>query len=587
MVVTDAPVAQVGLSPAPPSTRTPRVRVIGDLLLAVEYLVAALFVTVHLWAHLGTRMVAMASDEVFFMWALRHGARVVTRGENPFMTYRLNVPDGVNLIANTSSLALTLPMAPVTVLLGPRVSFAALLTVGLAGTAFAWYLVLRRVVGRPAAALGGAFCGFAPGMISHAAGHVNWVAQFVVPFLVLAVVRLTEPGATLRRGALLGLLATVQAFVNEEVLLYTAIGCAVWLLSYGTFLARVDAGDVRVRAIRLARGLPVAAAVAGTLLAYPLHVQFTGPQAYHGLPGDLGKVGSDLASYWSFSGQSWGGSGGDQPLALNVTEQNSFFGWPLLMVAAVAMAWLWTRILARAVTVTAVCFLGLSLGPMLVVSRRSTDLPMPWRFLGRLPLLEAALPTRFSLVLIPLLGVTLALIVQELGERTRGPARRAGYAVLACVLVPLLPLPIQVSPFPVTPVFVSSGHWKAYVPPGGTLVPVPDNAPVDMSWQADTDADFAVPGGYFLGPDAEGRGLFGTSPIRPSMTLFLDVGRTGNVPPVTDQQRRALRADLAYWRASAMVMPLDAPHAEQVRDLVDELTGTAGQQVDDVVVWRA
>ena len=586
MAVTDAPVAPVGPSPAAPSGDRPnRGRVVGDLLLAVEYLLAALFVTVHLWAHLGTRMVAMASDEVFFLWALRHGARVVTRGENPFLTYRLNVPDGVNLIANTSSLALTLPMTPVTVLLGPRVSFAALLTVGLAGTAVAWYLVLRRVAGRPAAALGGAFCGFAPGMISHTAGHVNWVAQFLVPFLVLAAVRLTEPGTAVRRGAVLGLLLTVQAFVNEEVLLYTVIGCAVWMLSYGAFLGRVDAADVRVRAARLARGLPVAAALALALLAYPLWVQFTGPQAYHGLPGDLGKVGSDLASYWSFSGTSWGGSG-DQPLALNVTEQNSFFGWPLLMVATVGLAWLWPRVLVRAVAVTALCFLGLSLGPILVVSRRSTDFPMPWRFLGRLPLLESALPTRFSLVLIPLLGVTLALIAQELGELTRWPARRGGYAVLACALVPLLPLPIQVSPFPATPAFISSGHWKGYVPPGGTLVPVPDDAPIDMAWQADTDADFAVPNGYFLGPDPEGRGQFGTSPIRPTTTLLLDVGRTGDLPAVTDRMRRDLRADLAHWRASAMVMPLDAQHAEQVRHLVDELTGTAGQQADDVVVWR-
>ena len=52
---------------------------------------------------------------------------------------------------------------------------AVLLTVGLAGTAAAWYWVLSRhlVTSRVAAWIGGLWCGFCPAMVAHANGHVE------------------------------------------------------------------------------------------------------------------------------------------------------------------------------------------------------------------------------------------------------------------------------------------------------------------------------------------------------------------------------------------------------------------------------
>ena len=46
----------------------------------------------------------------------------------PLFSDRMNVPDGVNMMANTTVLALSLPMAPVTHWLGAGVSVVVLLT---------------------------------------------------------------------------------------------------------------------------------------------------------------------------------------------------------------------------------------------------------------------------------------------------------------------------------------------------------------------------------------------------------------------------------------------------------------------------
>ena len=69
-------------------------------------------------------------------------------------------------------------------------------------------------------------------MVSHANGHINFVAQFVVPFIVWQVLRLREPGRAVRGGVILGLLVVLQVFINEEILLFTALTLGVFVLAY-------------------------------------------------------------------------------------------------------------------------------------------------------------------------------------------------------------------------------------------------------------------------------------------------------------------------------------------------------------------
>jgi hypothetical protein len=67
---------------------------------------------------------------------------------------------------------ISMPLAPLTLIFGPTPTYAIGLTLGLAGTAIAWYWTFSRHVltgvsvrTKCAAAIGGGFCGFAPAMI--------------------------------------------------------------------------------------------------------------------------------------------------------------------------------------------------------------------------------------------------------------------------------------------------------------------------------------------------------------------------------------------------------------------------------------
>lgn len=176
----------------------------------------------------------LPTDHSWFEWLFTHGAYSVRHLENPLFTTRQNAPLGVNMMANTSLLGVTLPLAPLTMLLGPQVMYALYLGGALAATAATSYWMLSRhlVRSRAAAFLGGAFLGFAPGVVHHANGQPNFVSNFLLPLIVVRVLRLGEAGRWRRNGVVLGLLVAYQIFINEEMLLLTALACLVVVLAY-------------------------------------------------------------------------------------------------------------------------------------------------------------------------------------------------------------------------------------------------------------------------------------------------------------------------------------------------------------------
>ncbi|BCJ67193.1 hypothetical protein [Polymorphospora rubra] len=563
----------------------------ADLLIVAVYVVTAVWVTGRLWVDPAGRVApALQSDPSLMQWFLAHAVRVVTHGENPLFTERMNVPDGVNLMANTPMLGLSLPMVPVTMLFGPAVAFVTLVTLMLSGTAAAWYFVLSRhlVSSRAAAAVGGWFCGFCPAMLAHANWHPNIIGQVLVPFIVWRVLVLCRPGARpVRDGLILAALVVYQAFINEEILLFTALACAVFLLAY--VLQRREMWAPAWR--RLLGGLAVCAVVAGALLAYPLYVQFAGPQNYQGI--QVAHFGNDLAAFTSFGTPTLGGNElANQNLAPNPSEENSFFGWPLVLLLVVLTVWLWRDAVVRALAFSALFFALLSLGS--VVSYQGREIgPGPWALFVHLPLLHFVVPTRFGMIASTLVGVILAVATDRVLSRRAagvpGVSRRAWALALAMALVPLIPVALPARGRPAVPDFVTSGTWRSYVAEGQTVVPVPvtENGNADgLRWAAATRLDMSVPRGYFLGPSNGQDGdvaAFGAPPSQ-GAGLLARVAVSGVPADVDDRQRRLFIDDLRYWNAAIVVLPVRHLQAPALRRTVEDLLGP-GQRVDDVWVW--
>jgi len=580
--------------PPTPARRRP------DLVVAALALGLAVLVTAGLWANPNLRTIKVnSSDQALFEWLLAYGAHALTHAENPLFTHLMNVPDGVNLAVNTSITVYAVLFAPLTLLAGPQWSFVVILTLNLAVTAFAWYLLLSRLFHLPAlaAAVGGLFCGFAPGMVSHANAHLNWTAGWLVPLLVWRVFALREPGRWRRNGLILGVLVAAAFSIAAEGLFFTALGCGaflgVWALS--------QRSPARAALPDFLRGLAVTAATAVVLLSYPLWLHFFGPQRFHGTGFDPTVHNEDLVAFAAFPERSLAGLAGfGTELAPNPTEENSFFGLPLLVLVVVCFVLLWRRAssdrraVLRALAVTAGAFFVLSLGPELKFDERQTGIPLPYAALGGMPIFNAALPARLALVVIPLVGLVLAYALAALGPRP-APAWLGAFAV---ALLPLVPVPLHTIEYEPIPRFITSGTWREYVRDGGVLAPVPptsDVLPDGQRWQtyalAHRQGEFRIPAGFFLGPGGpDGKGRIGPVP-RPSAELLFEVARTGVVPPITDADRAAARADLRYWGAEAVVLADRVhgakfpAHPEALLRATTELLGPP-RRVDDVWLWR-
>ncbi|MBH5337583.1 glycosyltransferase family 2 protein [Streptomyces pactum] len=622
----------------------------ADKAVVLGYVLLSVWLFHGLWADLDRRyLVDSAQDQNQWEWFFAVTAHHVFGLDGLLHTTLQNAPLGVNLMANTAMLGLSVPLAPVTALLGPSVTWALVLTGGMAGTAAAWYrLLLKRFVrSRPAAAVGGALCAFGPPMISHANAHPNFAVLFMMPFIIDRALRLCPPGdraggadpaappRTVRDGVVLGLFLTYQVFLGEEALLLAAVGLLLFAVGYAAARPAV----ARAAVVPLARGLAVAGAVAVVLLAYPLYHQFFGPQSYTGVL--HGPTGNPPEALVEFAGRSLAGDPATADgLALNRTEQNAFFGWPLLLLAAAVVVRLRRDPRVLALGVVAGGAILLSLGRSIPLPGTDAELPGPWRLVHELPLFESVIESRMAMVAVPALGILIALAADRLSgpagraaapdvhrtpsgspapdaaddpdalpgagapEAPDGPAaepagrpvaagarrgtRIAGWAAVAAALLPIAPTPFTTVDRPSVPPFIADGIWRDYLPPGSTLVPVPVPEPAHaeaLHWQTAADLGFAIPGGYFMGPYGPDRaGIYGPVP-RATAALLAEVGRTGLVPPIGPEQRRAAREDLAFWRAGALVL---APHPNgpALRDAVQRLLGTQGRWVGGVWVWR-
>ena len=561
-----------------------------DLWALAGYVALSVLVLIQLWISPSGRVLAANDDDHgFFLFVLAHGERVLFHGANPLFSDRMNVPDGVNMMANTTVLALSLPMAPVTHFLGAGVALVSLLTLGLAGTAFAWYWVLSRhlVTSRLAAAIGGLWCGFAPTMVSHANAHINFVAQFVVPFIVWQVLRLREPGRAVRGGIVLGLLVVLQVFINEEILLFTALTLVVFVIAYAVLRPRV----VAEVAPRFAAGLGVAVVTALVPLAYPLWFQFTGPQSYSGQPFEPGKFVTDLLAIGAYARQSLAGNGVvARALSVSPTEDNTFFGVPMLVMLGVAVVMLWHNLAARAAAIAGLLLLLVSMGPELRVGGYDTGLPLPFALISHVPVIDLVSVTRFGMVPATIIGVLLALSADRVPLLTS--RRRVAFWVgLAVAIVPVLPKPLPVVAADPLPPFIAQQLWRPYVPDGRTLVTVPmpevTTGRAGMRWFALSGLDYAVPRGYFMGPANPPGNLTGSwnAAPRPTADLLRIAGAYGRMPVLTDADRQAAIADLTYWRAAVVVLVPGTPNHDLLQKIVTDLLGKAPRQAGGVWLW--
>ena len=592
-------------------------------LAAVYYLLAALAVTLWLWRDPATRTVlGNPNDADQLAWFFRYDAVAIAHGHLPaLITTAMNAPQGVSVMWNTFLLLPGALLTPVTLLLGPQTALTVFMTAGFAGSALAMFFVLRRWdVSGPAAVLGGAVYGFSPAVLHSAIGHYDLQFAVLPPLIIHVGLRLATGRTSAVRGGLgLGLLVTAQLFITEEILAVTAIAGAVLV----AVLAASRPRAVPRAARRAAAGLAVAAGVTAVVAGYPLWVQFFGPLRQHGSPFTLDYFKSDLSSFVVPSSYQLFHTAGSAAAAARyqgqLPEYLGYLGWPLLAVLLLAAIACWRRLPARAAAVACLVLGVFSLGGTLLFGgHHHPAIKLPWYWLQGLPLLESALPDRFSLVAdgaaaallafavdaaVPVFAAFAARRCPRLGLARLAYGWRPVAVVMAAavlVVLPIVPKPLPVAAATPVPAGWSAAFAALRLPPSASVlvVPVPMSTFTEpLRWQADTGEPRSLVGGYFMGPGPHGRGYIdgtGTPPAGlylNAMWLFsqqglpraLASGVPSNVPVkfVTDTK---MREQIGAWRVSAVVAV--AKPGSRLGRYLTVLLGTPAVVTGDVTAWR-
>lgn len=590
-----------GLAPTRSSHPAKRSNTQATALAIATYFGLAIIMYWHAWTSPTTNM-QLGPDAFLNTWFLAWVPFSLGHAHLPFFTDYINYPYGVNVLQQTSELALGFLVTPITLLWGPIASYNVLMTSSLALSSTSAFFLIRRVTRwKYAAFIGGLTFGFSPYMIGQTASehlHLCFIAIPPLIFLVLYELCTGHRGSPAKLGILLAALIVVQFFISTEVLATTGIVAVLALIT----TAVVCRHSVRARLPSLLKGLAWAGGLSLVLLAYPAWFAIDGtghvsgalqlvPQGYRAdLLGTFVPNSVMLLSPHSLTRTS-------DHFTNSIYENGSYLGVPLVLVSLVAVVRLRRRAIVVITAITGAAALLLSLGGALVVSKPPQvssngnavgRVPLPEALFQHLPALSNLIPARFAAYVALAAAILLAIFLDEvrtvLSARNRERALPVrGVSVLAPVLISMVCLIPIVPTAPLTtigdlgvPLYFTSDAVNR-IPAGSVALLYPYPTEVvsrPQVWQATAGINFRVPGGYFLVPYGKDHRLtysdeIGFSaPTLPAL-VFTRVYQ-GDPPRNSPELKSALLHVLHSWKVQTVIAsPQASPQpAKSVQFLV-------------------
>jgi hypothetical protein len=438
-------------------------------------------------------------DPASFMWSFVWWPHAIGEGLNPFVPHVVWAPDGANLTNGGFAVpAWSIVLTPITLAAGPVAAYnvAALLNPVLSAS-FAYRLCRYLTREFTPALVGGLVFGFGTYTAAHMLGHLNLLAVFLVPAAVHLVLLRLNDEISVRRFIVLGAaLLALQLLLSPEILVTgLAFGGLALLLAY-----LFDPAARRPIA-RLVPTLALAGAAAMVVTSLYLYWLLKGlgdadTEAWRTFT-DLYRA--DLLNVVVPTAVTGLGHQWFEGMSADFTyrspaEAANYIGLVLLVITVAFAVTNWRRPATRVLVGVIALSYVLSLGSHLDVAGDSTDVPLPWKLLHPLPVLDHVIPVRLFLFGMLAIAVATALWL------ARGTARRPLKWALAGLALAML-IPNLSANFwqgrPIDPAFFTSDIYKSHLKKNEVVLVLPyARSGNSMLWQAETDMYFRMPAGY-------------------------------------------------------------------------------------------
>ncbi len=433
-----------------------------------------------------TAYIGTGTDPALMTWFLVWWPHAIANHLNPFLTHAIWSPSGLNLAWSPCLPLVSVLFIPITVTLGPVAAFNTLCLLSLPLDAWCAFILCSYMTRRYLPSfLGGYVFGFSPFLLSQLIdGHLHMVLVFPIPLAVYLVVRrLADNMAETRFMLLLVLLMATQFLVSIEIFATMSMFGTIALLlgwSYGSAETRK-----RIPALlrTIARSYVCALIVVGPFIYYLFgfgfrHKPIFSPVFYSAdllnllIPTQVNQIGR-LAIFQSISGRFFNGW---------LAEAGSCMSLPLILIAANHTISRWrahqSRFLAYCLIITIIS----SLGPFLHVASRSFPIALPWLPFMQLPVINNALPVRFSMYTSLLLALVASLWLAD--GNIRATVRLGFAAAIVAFNLPNLSNSFWKTTIH-TPTFFRDQLYPHYLKKGQTLVILPYAEKGEaMLWQA-------------------------------------------------------------------------------------------------------
>jgi hypothetical protein len=496
------------------SARIPR-PVLQGLLAFVSYQVAFIVVAgMPLIRHLTVPNLRQYwTDEQFYPWALGWWPYAVSHGINPLFSRQIGAPHGYDLAWASTTPSVDLAMWPVTAAFGVVVSYNIVTLLIPPVSAWAAFVLARRLTGRFwASLLAGAVYGFCPYELMHTwQGQPNLTVTGLFPLIGYLVLRWWD-GSLKRTWFVIwmALALALQFYTFNENFAETTT-----VLAGGLVIGFAVAGrEARRKALRLA-GLTALAYAGAIILSSPYliyslkHYQgsLQRQNPIYSLPLIRLIVPSSDKSFGLTSVIRYSNRIG--PIGIE-----SYVGIPLIVILLLLAVFTWRNAITWLLLIGFAFVIALAVGPHVVVTSTRHGYhtyTLPWAGLWRLPFTRSVEPVRFIVFGVLVLAIALALWLAAPAKGKLQLAARWGTGLLAAAVIitdsytsyiDVHPVPpgyktaSGMHPVNQLPAFVTDGMYRRYLRPGEIVVILTGRGNAGMLFQAASGFYYRIAGGY-------------------------------------------------------------------------------------------
>jgi hypothetical protein len=518
----------------------------------------------------GIFYVGQDTDPPQTMWFFNWWRFSLARGLNPFVTDWVWAPLGVNLSWTAIVPLLAWASMPLQAAVGEPTTYNIMVILMPPLAAFAAYLLCRHVTGAfwPSV-LGGYIFGFSPYMLGQLLAHLNLVAVFPVPLIVLLTLKSLGGELSERRFAIL-----LAALLTAEFLCFPELFATVTLVGGFALLIALAVFDAnaRVRITRLIKpaivGYSLATAALSPYLYYMLAGGFSHSSAW---PAD--NFSADLLAFvvptaTNLFGRARLATQITSSFSGDIFEHDAYIGIPLIVFVELFRRRYWHTPAGKLLTVILLAVIVAAMGSSLHIAGKA-GLPLPWALTKGLPLISIVLPVRMMMYAFLVLAIMAAIWFAN--SSTSRAAKIAAAALLVISIAPNPHASFWVSSLDI-PAFFTDRTYATELEPREIILPLPwAQHGNSMYWQFRSDMYFRMAGGYTGVPPFE----FDRMPVVNYFFGGIDLPEAG------DQ----LKAYIARFGVQAIIADPTEENFDSFKRTLDSL-GVAAQNEKGVWLYK-